>query len=548
MKGLMMDFPLTTHAILEYANRVFPHKQIISKMPDGSRHHYYFKDLYSRTKRMARALTERLGVLPTERIATFAWNHYLHLELYYAIPEVGAICHTLNVRLSADQIAFIVNDADDKVIFVDASLVPLMEKVAEQTPGVRQYVLLNAPKNIKTTLPSFVHYEDLLEAMSEAVGWAEVDENMACAICYTSGTTGNPKAVVYSHRSTYLHALTSLMPNALGMSSKDRMLVIVPLFHAMSWGAAFSGLLTGADLVFASTNMQPASLIEILENEKITVAIGVPTIWLGVYDALMKNKPKQKLALREFGCGGSALPKSLIEGFEKNFGIQGVHAWGMTETSPVATVSRLQEIHLDLPEEERYQIRAKQGVELPGVEIKLVTEEGEDVKRDGKTMGEIFIRGAWVASAYYKSADKGQQFTADGWFKTGDVATIDAQGYIQITDRTKDLIKSGGEWISSVALENALMAHPGIQEACVIAIPHEKWVERPLACILTRPGQLPSEVELRDFLSKEFSPYQLPDDFVFVQEIPKTSVGKFNKKELRRMYGEGLLKNKTIDL
>lgn len=541
MKGLMMDFPLTTHAILEYGNRVFPHKEIVTKLPNGSWHRYHFSDLYQRAKKLSHALVHKLGVNPGDRVATFAWNHYQHVELYYGIPGAGAVCHTLNIRLSVEQIIFIVNHAESKIVFIDATLVPLFEKVAPYTTGVKNYVLLNAPDNFTTSLPDWIQYEDLLNVDASDYQWYASEENDACGLCYTSGTTGNPKGALYSHRSTYLHALALLMPNAANLSALDRVLLIVPQFHVMAWGFPYVCILAGSDMILPSLHLQPDAIIQILEQEKITVANGVPTIWLGVYDAMKKNPPKEKLALREYVVGGSALPPSLIAAFEKDFGIKGVHAWGMTETSPIGTSSRLQNIHDSLSKQEQLAVRAKQGIELPGVEIRAVMEDGKIAARDGETVGEFEIRGPWIIKSYYKYQDNHLSFSEDGWFKTGDVGTIDAAGYMNISDRSKDLIKSGGEWISSVALEIALMAHPEIKEACVIAIPDEKWVERPLACIVFRNETIVEKDALNAFLSEHFAPYQLPDRYVAMAEIPKTSVGKLNKKELRRRFAAGEL-------
>lgn len=541
MKGLMMNFPLTTHAILEYGNRVFPHKEIVTKLPDGIWHRYHFSDLHQRAKQLASALVHQLAVQPGDRVATFAWNHYQHVELYYGIPGAGAICHTLNVRLSVEQIIFIVNHAEAKIIFIDATLVPLFEKVAPYTTGVKKYVLLNAPDQFTTSLPDFILYEDLLKTGLPDYQWYPSEENDACGLCYTSGTTGNPKGALYSHRSTYLHALALLMPNAANLSVRDRVLLIVPQFHVMAWGFPYVCILAGSDMILPSLHLQPDAIIQILEQEKITVANGVPTIWLGVYDALKKNPPKGKLALREYMVGGSALPPSLIDAFERDFGIKGVHAWGMTETSPIGTASRLQNIHDNLSDDKKLAVRAKQGIELPGVEIRAVMEDGSIAPRDGETAGEFEIRGAWIIKSYYKYHDNHLSFSEDGWFKTGDVGTLDAQGYMNIIDRSKDLIKSGGEWISSVALEITLMAHPEIKEACVIAIPDEKWLERPLACVVFRNETIVSKDALNAFLSEHFAPYQLPDQYISMTEIPKTSVGKLNKKELRKRWAEGEL-------
>ncbi|MEP7144194.1 MAG: long-chain fatty acid--CoA ligase [Ferruginibacter sp.] len=542
MKGQIMNYQLTTNSIVEYGNRVFPHKEIISKLPDGSWHRYTYADMYTRTKKLASALISKLGVKAGDRVATFAWNHYQHLELYYAIPGAGAICHTVNIRLSVDQVAYIINHAEDTIVFLDATLVPLFEKVSPKTSTVKHHVLINAPAGFQTTLSNTVFYEDLVNSGSGEFEWTEVDENDACCMCYTSGTTGDPKGALYSHRSTYLHAMGIMQPNAGNISANDKVLLIVPQFHVMAWGFPFVCMLAGADMVLPSLHLQPDGIIDILLKEQVTIANGVPAIWLNVYDALKKNPPKEKLSLREYLVGGSALPPSLIEGFENDFGIQGVHAWGMTEISPLGTTSRLQPVHADLSQDDQLKFRAKQGIEVPGVELRVVTEDGLIAPRDGITVGELEVRGAWVIDGYYKFADNHQHFSDDGWFKTGDVGTIDEYGYMMITDRTKDVIKSGGEWISSVALEIALVAHPAIKEACVIAIPDARWTERPLACIVPREDCTISCEELRTFLSGSFANYQLPDRFVMVAEIPKTSVGKLDKKELRRLYANGDLK------
>ncbi len=541
MEGLMMHYPLTTNTILEYGNSVYHHKKIITYLPDGTRHEYLFGDMYKRCKKLANALTKKLGIIKGDMVGTFAWNHGPHVELYYGISGIGAICHTINIRLSSQQTEYIINNSEDKVIFVDATLVPLLEKIAPLLETVEHYVLINAPKDFKSKLPNTIHYEDLLADQSTEFEWPTLNENDASAMCYTSGTTGLPKGVLYSHRSTFLHASTLMSPNAANLSNSDTVLLIVPQFHVMAWGFPYLCLLSGSDMVLPSSNLQPDAIIKMLQQEKVTKANGVPSIWLGVYHAMKMNPPKEKLALVEYLVGGSALPKSLIEAFEKDFGIKGMQAWGMTETSPLGTVSRLQSQHAHLSDNEKLDIRAKQGFAFPCVELRIVTDDGTLAPTDGKTMGELQIKGAWVISSYFKT-NNAESFTDDGWFKTGDVSTIDADGYMEIKDRTKDLIKSGGEWISSVALESALMAHPKIKEAAVIAIPDEKWVEKPLASIVLVDNEdKVSDEELMEFLSRDFVKYQIPKDYVYINEVPKTSVGKFDKKEIRRLFAEGKL-------
>ena len=538
--GQMMNYPLTTHSIIEYGNRVFPRKEIVSKMPDGQWHRYTNADLYKRAKKLASSLVGQLGIQPGDRVASFAWNHYQHLELYFAIPGVGAVCHPLNIRLAADQIEFIVNHAEDKVVFLDASLIPLFEPFAFRLTTVKHIVLMNAPEDLKFSLPNVLFYEDLIAEGKEDFTWVDVDENQACAMCYTSGTTGNPKGVLYSHRSTYLHAITIMSPNAANVSSADRSLSICPMFHVMAWGFPFICMLAGSDVVLPSKHLQPSALIEIMQKEKITLANGVPTIWMGIYEELKRHPLKEKLALKEFMLGGSACPPSLIRKFEEDFGIAILHGWGMTETSPVVTTSRLQFHHQELGDEDKIKIKAKQGIEMPGVEIRVITEDGSVAPRDGSTVGEFEVRGHWIISGYYKMENKFSH-SGDGWFRTGDVGTIDESGYMELTDRSKDLIKSGGEWISSVALETFLMSHPQVAEAAVIAIPDEKWIERPLACVVMKEGKTVSDDEFNDFLLERFVKYQLPGQYVVLKEIPKTGIGKFDKKKMRILYTEGKL-------
>ena len=530
MNGLIMDYPLTTNTILKYANSAFPDKKVISYLPNGSRHEYSYGELYKRCCQLANALKNKLGITKGDIVGTFAWNHYQHVELYYGVPGIGAICHTINIRLSSQQTEFIINHSEDKVIFVDATLVPLLEPIAPKLETVENYIIINAPKDFKTSLRNIIHYEDLIEDQLESIDWPSINENDASGMCYTSGTTGMPKGVLYSHRSTYLHAMTILSPNAGNYSNNDIVLLIVPQFHVMAWGFPYMCLLAGSDMVMPSLHLQPAAIINMLEKEKINKANGVPTIWMGVYEEMKKNPPKEKLALEEYLVGGSALSASLIENFENDFGIKGVQAWGMTETSPLGTASRLQNKHKDLDEKSKLKIRAKQGIEFPGIEMRVIGDDGKLAPRDGKTMGELQVKGAWVINSYFKTNNR-ENFTDDGWFRTGDVSTIDTDGYMEITDRTKDLIKSGGEWISSVALESALMAHPKIKEAAVIAIPDEKWSERPLATIVFSDADKPiSDGELKEFLAMDFANYQIPDKYITIEMVPKTSVGKFEQE------------------
>ncbi|MFQ5865433.1 MAG: long-chain fatty acid--CoA ligase [bacterium] len=540
MQGLMMDYPLTIDRILEHANVMYPHKRISTELPDGSMHRYTYANLYERVKRLANVLG-KLGVQPGDRVGTFAWNNYQHLELYYAIPCSGAVCHTLNIRLFPEQLAYVVNHAEDKVVFIDATLLQLFERVADQIECVQHYVLFNGEKGIATKLTNVFFYEDLMAQASHDYTWPVTDENMAMGLCYTSGTTGNPKGVLYSHRSMYLHTIGTMQGNAMALTEQDVVLPVVPMFHAMAWGLPYSSLFAGAELILPGPHLNPAALAEMIEEEKVSVPAGVPTLWTGLYQELKAN-PRDVSHIRALVVGGAAMPRALIEAFEKELGVNVAHAWGMTETSPLGTVAKLQSHHLDLSDDEKWDVKAKQGYAVAGVEMRIVNDAGEILPWDGVTMGELQVRGPWVAKSYYKIKPTPEHFTKDGWFRTGDVATISEDGYMNITDRTKDLVKSGGEWISSVALENALMAHPKVLEAAVISIPDQKWDERPMAVVvLTSDAGKVSAEELKEHLATKFAKFWLPDKFAFVEEIPKTSVGKFDKKQLRQLHGEGKL-------
>jgi len=537
--GQMMDYPLTLTNILMRTRRAVAKREVIAKLPSGELRQYTYGDLYKRVCRLGHVL-KRLGIQSGDRVGTLAWNGLEHLELYYGVPCVGAVIHTLNLRFSVEQLTYVINHAEDRVIFVDASLVAVLEKIAPQLASVEKYVLIGAPRNLKTTLSPVFHYEDLLAGEREEFDWPVLDENMAAGLCYTSGTTGNPKGALYSHRSQFLHAMGSCMTDSLGIRSTDSILAAVPMFHANAWALPYVAVLIGAQLVFPGPHLKPQDLAQLIQDCKVTFAAGVPTLWTGLYQELKRQK-YDIASLRTLLVGGAAMPKALIEAFETELKIPVIHAWGMTELSPLGTTGCAVDFRTDLSSSERFNLKARQGVGAACVEMRIVGESGDELPWDGKSPGELQVRGPWVISSYYKDEASGSQFTQDGWFKTGDIATIDASGCMGITDRSKDLIKSGGEWISSVALENALMSHPQVLEATVIGIPDEKWSERPLALVVLKDGVEPSVEDLKNQLSKDFAKFWLPERIQFVQGIPKTSVGKFDKKLLRQQFQEGKL-------
>jgi len=539
MDGLMMQYPLTLDRIIEHAYRLFPHKHIRTRQPDGSMHVYTYADLHRRSRALADALVH-LGVEPGDRVATFAWNHYQHLEMYFGVPGAGAVCHTLNIRLSSRQLAYIVSHAEDKVVILDAALVPLYEEAAAEIDCVQHHVLINATPGMETSLPNVIHYEELVSGSAEGFTWRSTDENMAMGLCYTSGTTGDPKGALYSHRSMFLHTLGENQAMGLGLSERDVVMPVVPQFHAMAWGLPYACTLAGAEVVMPGPALQPAALAELIERHQVTVAAGVPSVWNGLYHEL-RATPRDISCIRALMVGGSAMPRALIEAYERDLGVNILHAWGMTELSPVGTVSKLSRSHEELSKEEQWDVKARQGYPLGGVELRIVGDDGTPLPWDGVTMGELQARGPWVIRSYFKHEPSDDQFTSDGWFRTGDVATMTPDGYVTITDRTKDLVKSGGEWISTVALEGALMAHVDVLEAAVIAVPDEKWIERPLAVVVPTPTGQVSADALRDLLAPQFAKFCIPDQFLFVDEIPKTSVGKFDKKVLRARHAAGTL-------
>ena len=540
MHGLMMDYPLTIDRILEHANRIYGDRQIYTKLPDGSTHTYTYADLYRRSKRLASALSKR-GIQMGDRLGTFGWNNYQHMELYYGIPGCGAVCHTLNIRLFAEQVAYIIEHAEDRIVFIDASLLKLFEPIAAQVSCVEQYVLYGVDSVPETTLPNVLLYEDLIAEGDDDYQWPVTDERTAMGMCYTSGTTGEPKGALYSHRSMYLHTIGMLQANAAAITSADMILPVVPQFHVMSWGIPFAAALVGAELIMPGPFLQPGPLADMVQDYKVTVVTGVPTIWMGVYHEVQKH-PRDLSSIRSLIVGGSAMPRSMIEAYEGKLGVNVVHAWGMTEMSPLGTICHLSRQHEGLSQSEQWDVKAKQGTPIGGVELRIVDEDGQELPWDGETMGELQVRGPWVIKQYFKREPSAESFTSDGWFRTGDVCTMTPDGYMQITDRTKDLIKSGGEWISSVDLENALIAHPLVREAAVIAIPDEKWSERPMAAVVPVEGQTGLNIDdLQAHLSAHFAKWMLPDKFVFITEVPKTSTGKFDKKVLRQQYTNGQL-------
>jgi fatty-acyl-CoA synthase len=530
LNGLMQDWPLTLTHFLDRARRLHHRKTIVTKTVTGM-HRETYGQFGDRVERLAAALA-RLGVKPGDRVATFAWNSHRHLEVYFAAPCMGAVLHTVNIRLFPEQIIFVFNHAEDLVVFVDASVWPLFEKLRPHLKTVKHVVIMpDVP--MPSMPPDTLDYEVLLRDAPASFAWPKLDEQAAAGMCYTSGTTGNPKGVVYSHRALVLHSLVQAQSDLLAVSERDVCLSIVPMFHVNAWGLPFTGTMIGATQVYPSHFMTPRDLLQLIEQERVTFVGGVPTIVGAMYQAL-KQQPVDVSSIRAIVIGGSALPQSLMLGFERDFGVRLIHAWGMTETTPVGTVCNLKSTLDGLSPGEQLAVRLKQGLPAPCVEVRVVDEDGRELPWDGKAAGELQVRGPWVVREYYRDPRSEESFM-DGWFRTGDVANIDAEGYVQLVDRTKDMVKSGGEWISSVDLENAIMGHPKVAEAAVIAIAHPKWTERPMACVVLREPGLTRD-EVRAFLKGKVADWWLPDDVVFLEQIPKTSVGKFDKKVLREQF------------
>jgi fatty-acyl-CoA synthase len=538
MTCLTMDYPLTLPAILRRAETLFASTEIVSELPDKTNYRYTYGDMIARAKKLAVALRQ-LGVAPGERVATLCWNHHRHLEAYFGITACGGVVHTLNLRLHANDLAYIANHAEDKVVLVDEVLLPLLESFRERVRFDHVIVLSTGG-----TLPQGVlNYEQLLAAAVESkFDYPNPDENQPAAMCYTSGTTGQPKGVVYSHRALALHSLALGLTDAFGIGANDVVFPLASMFHANAWGLPFACTLFGAKQILAGPHYDPPHVLDMLQRERVTFSCGVPTIWLGLLQYLDDHRGAYDLsALKCVVVAGSAVPASLIAGFER-YGVKILQAWGMTETAPIATVCHLPDAMKKDPPAEQTAYRAKQGTPLPFIDLRARTPDGL-APWDGQTFGELEVRGPWVSSAYYNSPEAAGSFTTDGWFRTGDVVTIDPRGCIHLQDRIKDLIKSGGEWISSVALENALMGHPAVAEAAVVAVAHPKWQERPLAAVVLKEGMAATPEELIAYLSASFAKWWLPDAVVFVKQIPRSSAGKFLKKALREQFQDYLIQN-----
>jgi fatty-acyl-CoA synthase len=534
--NLMMDYPLTLTHFFERSRRLFARKTIATRVPGEPMFRYTYADFAERTMRLAGALAA-LGISRGDRVATFAWNSHRHLEIYWAAPLSGAILHTLNIRLSPADLTYITNHAGDSIIFVDASLWPVIAGIRDKLPTVKRFVIM--PDGVagatETAGSEHEEYEALVARATPVREWLALAETDAAGMCYTSGTTGHPKGVVYTHRAMFLHCLAEATTDLFGISENDRILHIVPMFHANSWCLPFTGLMVGADQIFAGANPQPPDICRMIQSERITFTGAVPTVWIAIKE-LCEKEGYDISSLRTIAIGGSAAPRSLQQAYAKNFGVQMSHAWGMTEMTPLGTVTRLKSYMGDWSEEKKYDVYSRVGYASVGVDVRIVDDAGTELPWNGESMGELQVRGPWVVASYYDNPESADRFTADGWFRTGDVATIDAEGYVQITDRTKDLIKSGGEWVSSVDVENMIMSHPKVLEAAVIAVPHPKWVERPLACVVPKPGCVVEPGEIIEFLRPQLARWALPDAVEIIDTVPKTSVGKFDKKVLRERY------------
>ena len=546
MNGQMMQMPLLISALLVHAERHHGEREIVSRRVEGDIHRTTYKELATRSRRMAKALA-KLGVKMGDRVATLAWNGYRHMELYYAASGSGAILHTLNPRLHPDQVAYIADHAEDSVLFFDLTFLPLVAAAAARTKTIRHFVVMTdrahfeklVPADAAAKIPNLLVYEDLVAAEDDHFTWPHFDENTASSLCYTSGTTGNPKGVLYSHRSTVLHTYAGAMPDALNCGAADTILPVVPMFHVNAWGLPYIGCMVGAKLVFPGAGLDGKSLYELFENEGVTLSAGVPTVWQGLLGYVEANKLSFSTMKRTV-IGGSACPPAMLRAFGKNYGVHVLHAWGMTEMSPLGTVCSFKAEHLKQSTDERYEVMSKQGRAVFGVDMKIVDEQGAELPWGGEASGDLLVRGPWIVHRYFRGdgGDPLQYVNGDGWFPTGDVAKIDAAGYMQITDRSKDVIKSGGEWIGSIDLENIAMAHPAVAMAACIAAHHPKWDERPLLVVVKKPGAEVTREQLIAFYEGKIAKWWTPDDVVFVDAIPLGATGKVQKNKLRETFRE----------
>ncbi|MEH6588678.1 MAG: long-chain-fatty-acid--CoA ligase [Halioglobus sp.] len=535
LAGQMMTMPLTITSIMEFAEKVYGGTEIVSVTADNPRHRYTYTDAFARTRQLANAL-DAAGVEAGDRIATLAWNDFRHFELYYGISCFGSVCHTINPRLFPEQVDYIVNHASDKMIFVDPAFLPLLEGVADKLVSVEKYVVLTDAAHMPdTSLKGAVDYESFIAGHSTEFSWPELEENTASALCYTSGTTGNPKGVLYSHRSTVLHSYGAAMPDTMSMSANDVILPIVPMFHVNAWSIPYAAVMVGCKLVLPGAKMGDGETLQaLIESEGVTMSAGVPTVWLALLGYL-RETGKTVDSLQRVVVGGAACPLSIMEEFQDKHDVYTHHAWGMTETGPLGVFNTLKPGMAELPKDELNAIKLKQGRPVFGVDVRIVNEDGEVQPWDGEAVGEVRVRGNWICSGYF-GADTPDSHDADGYFGTGDVASMDADGYMKITDRIKDVIKSGGEWISSIDLENAAVGHPGVAEAAVIGVPHPKWTERPLLIVVRESGSEVSKEDVLAFLEGKVAKWWIPEDAVFTDELPHTATGKISKKDLRVRY------------
>jgi fatty-acyl-CoA synthase len=534
MFGQMQDRPLLISSLIEFAALNHGDGEIVSRTVEGPIHRYTYKDCAARSRQLAKAL-EKLGVEQGDRIGTLAWNGFRHVEIYYGVSGMGAVCHTINPRLFPEQIVYIVNHAEDKYIFVDLTFVPLLENLIDQIPQVKGFIVMTDEANMpETKLPNVICYENLLSTLDDDYQWPEFDERTASSLCYTSGTTGNPKGVLFANRSTVLHSYAVCTPAALGFSALETVLPVVPMFHVNAWGIPYAAAMCGAKMVMPGARMDGEALYELMEAEGVTLSAGVPTVWMMLLAYMIENN-KTFSSMKRTVIGGAAVPKAMIDTFQNDYNVNVVHAWGMTEMSPLGTVCNLKKKHGSLSSEAKLELSLKQGRAIYGVDMKIVDGDGKELPWDGKAFGNLLVRGPWITSGYFKG-EGGNILDDDGFFDTGDVATIDADGYMQITDRSKDVIKSGGEWISSIDVENEAVGCPGITEAAVIAVPHPKWDERPLLLAVKEEGADVTKETVIEHLKASLAKWQLPDDVVFVDELPHTATGKILKTKLRAEY------------